>query len=266
MLTIGVTFHVMTSLTLGLYLFPITCFSTYFAFVNSGDVVVWAARWRRWKRSHVQGWQTFWSAVTRLPRAIGTGLAASAFGKFVGRRWNLATSLGAFGLLMGVTTIGAVELEYQLDPYGERRPEGRHTLKELPAEVVQRMFVGDVRLREYDKFLSFEVGTTMFAGVVTGRRETFRHGEPIIVQCTLSPPHEDMWVECNLHDASNVVIDRVGQVVVRSQLRGNFLYRACDALEPGDYYLVLKTGNREVTRRKIHIDGCDDGKCRVLAN
>ena len=128
------------------------------------------------------------------------------------------------------------------------------------------MFVGDVRLREYDKFMSFEVGTTMFAGVVTGRRETFRHGEPIIVQCTLSPPHEDMWVECNLHDASNVVIDRVGQVVVRSQLRGNFLYRACDALEPGDYYLVLKTGNREVTRRKIHIDGCDDGKCRVLAN
>ena len=72
-----------------------------------------------------------------------------------------------------------------------------------------------------------------------------------------------MWVECNLHDASNVLLDRVGQIVVRSQLRGNFLYRACEALEPGTYFLVLKTGGQEITRRKIQIVA---GACRAVAN
>ena len=49
MLSLGVLFHVMTTLTLGLYLFPITCISIYFSFLNSDDVVHFAASWRRWK-------------------------------------------------------------------------------------------------------------------------------------------------------------------------------------------------------------------------
>ncbi len=266
MLALGVTFHVLTTMTLGLYLFPITCISAYFAFVNSDDVVVWAARWRSWKRRHGKTWLPRLAFVTRLPRTIISAISSASVWNWIGQRWNTSTSLGAFGLLMTVVAVGAVEVEYRLDPYGERHPDGPYSLKEIPPERVQQMFVGDVKLREYDKYLSFDVGTTMFAGMVTDRRDRFRHGEPILVQCTLSPPHEDMWVECNLHDASNVVIDRVGQVVVRSQLRGNFLYRACEAIETGDYYLVLKTGNREITRRKIHIEACDDKKCRVLAN
>ncbi|MFM9962403.1 MAG: HTTM domain-containing protein [Planctomycetaceae bacterium] len=315
MLAMGVAFHVMTTFTLGLYLFPITCIATYFAFVNSEDVVAGAARWRSWKRRHGERVNKLKSVVRRggsapqssqslrnagelTPNATrvvsGTALAAShspenvepaspvasaipltaigsALGswpvwKSIGDRWNSATSLAAFGLLLTVVAVGAVEVEYRLDPFGERRTEGPYSLKEISTEEVQRMFAGDLRLREYDKYLSFDIGTTMFAGMVTDRRNTFRHGESIIAQCTLSPPHEDMWVECNLHDASNVVIDRVGQVVVRSQLRGNFLYRACEALEPGDYFLVLKTGNREITRRKIQIQSSDDKRCRVLAN
>ena len=266
MLTMGLAFHLMTTLTLGLYLFPITCIATYFAFANSDDVVGWAARWRSWKRRHGQTWLPRLAIVTRLPRAIVTRIGSASIWRSIGQRWNTATSLGAFGLLLAVVAVGAVEVEYRLDPFGERRAAGPYSLKEIAPADVQRMFVGDIRLREYDKYLSFDVGTTMFAGMVTDRRDTFRHGESILVQCTLSPPHEDMWVECNLHDASNVVIDRCGQVVVRSQLRGNFLYRACEALETGDYFLVLKTGNREITRRKIHIDACDEKKCRVLAN
>jgi hypothetical protein len=266
MLTLGVAFHLLTTLTLGLYLFPITCISAYFAFTNSDDVVVWAARWRRWKRRYGKTSLPRLATVTGLPSAAIRLLGSASIWKALGNRWNTSTSMGAFGLLMLVVAVGAVEVEYRLDPYGERRPNGPYSLKEIPPEKVQQMFVGDVKLREVDKYLSFDVGTTMFAGMVTDRRDTFRHGEPIIIQCTLSPPHEDMWVECNLHDASNIVIDRVGQVVVRSQLRGNFLYRACEALEAGDYFLVLKTGNREITRRKIHIDACDDKKCRVLAN
>ncbi len=264
LLTMGVGFHAMTTLTLGLYLFPLTCIATYFAFVNSEDVVVASARWRRWKRRHGETWLPRLAAVTRLPRAISGGVIS--LWKPLGQRLTPAASLGAFGLLLTVVAVGAVEVEYRLDIYGERGPEGPLTLKEIDPDVVKQMFAGSARLREYDKLLAFDVGSSMFGGIITGVRDTFRHGDPVIAQCTLSPPHEDMWVECNLHDANNVLIDRVGQIVVRSQLRGNFLYRACEALDPGTYFLVLRTGTQELTRRKIEILPNDAARCRINAN
>lgn len=264
MLAMGVGFHFMTTLTLGLYLFPITCISTYFAFVDSEDIVAMAAHWRRWKRRYGETWLSPLAAVTQLPRAISNG--ANYWLKSVGQRLTPATSLGLFGLSLIVVAVGAVEVEYRLDVYGERRAEGPYALKEIDPEVAKQMFAGSTRLREYDKLLAFDIGTSMFGGMVTGVRDTFHHGEPVIAQCTLSPPHEDMWVECNLHDANNVLIDRVGQIVVRSQLRGNFLYRACEALDPGTYFLVLRTGTQELTRRKINILPNDAARCRVNAN
>lgn len=260
MLTMGTGFHVMTTLTLGLYLFPITCISIYFAFVNSADVVTWAARWRAWKRRHGKSLAT----VARLPQAI-SGWGATLI-RPIGQRLTPANSLGAFGVLLAVVAIGAVEVEYRLDVYGERDPDGPLPLKEIDPEVAKQMFAGSQRLREYDKLLAFDVGTSMFGGLVTGVRDTFIHGEPIIAQCSLNPPHEDMWLECNLHDGNNVLIDRVGQIVVRSQLRGNFLYRACEALNPGTYFLVLRTGTQELTRRKIEILPNDEARCRLNAN
>ena len=38
MLGLGVTFHLMTTLTLGLYVFPMVCIASYFAFFNQDDV------------------------------------------------------------------------------------------------------------------------------------------------------------------------------------------------------------------------------------
>ncbi len=261
MLGLGVIFHLMTTLTLGLYLFPITCISIYFSFVNSGDVVTWAARWRRWKRRHGDTWLPRLAAATTPARAL-CRFVSSRFAN-LDRRLNPVASAALFALLMLAVTVAAVEVEYRVDPYGERRAEGPYALREVDPALAKRMFAGDQKIREYDKFLAFDLGTEMFGGMVTGRKETFRHGESIIAQCTLSPPHEDMWIECNLHDASNVLLDRVGQVVVRSQLRGNFVYRACEALEPGKYFLVLKTGGQEITRRKIQIVA---GACRAVAN
>ncbi|HLQ46902.1 MAG TPA: HTTM domain-containing protein, partial [Planctomycetaceae bacterium] len=261
MLVMGIIFHVMTTLTLGLYLFPITCIATYFSFVNSDDVVSWSARWRRGKRRYGERWRPRFAIVAFVPRAVFGWLRPLL--TTVGQRLNPVMSLGLFVFLATTLTVGAVEIEYRCDPYGERRPHGPYALREIDPQLAKRMFAGDQRIREYDKFLAFDVGTEMFGGMVLGQKETFRHGESIIVQCTLSPPHSDMWVECNLHDASDVLLDRVGQVVVRSQLRGNFLYRACAALQPGTYYLVLRTGGQEITRRKIQIV---DGACRALAN
>jgi hypothetical protein len=261
MLSLGVLFHVMTTLTLGLYLFPITCISIYFSFLNSDDVVACAARWRRLKRSHLAtSWGTRLAATLSWPRAAWGTLESWLPS---GQRWSPTTSVGMFGLIALSVTLGAVQMEYRLDPYGMRRNDGPHVLRELDEARIKEMFVGDQKLREYDKYLAFDLGTDMFGGMVTRQKETFRHGETIIAQCTLSPPHEDMWVECNLHDAKNVLLDRVGQVVVRSQLRGNFAYRACEALSPGDYYLVLKTGGQEITRRKIQIV---EGLCPAMAN
>lgn len=260
MLTMGVGFHVMTTVTLGLYLFPITCISIYFSFVNTDDVIQWAARWRRWQRRH----EGLMSAVTQLPRACAAGLTKLV--QPIGRRLTVANSLGAFGLLLVVVAVGAVEVEHRLDIYGERGPDGPLALKEIDPAVVKQMFAGSPRLREYDKLLAFDVGTNLFGGLVTGIQNTFKHGESIIAQCSLNPPHEDMWVECNLHDSNNILIDRVGQIVVRSQLRGNFVYRACEALEPGTYFLVLRTGTQELTRREIQIQPSDAARCRVNAN
>lgn len=260
MLAMGVGFHVMTTVTLGLYLFPITCISIYFAFMNTDDVVLWAARWRRWQRRH----EGLMSAVTQLPRACAAGLAKLV--QPVSRRLTVANSLGAFSVLLAVVAVGAVEVEHRLDIYGERGPNGPLALKEIDPAVVKLMFAGSPRLREYDKLLAFDVGTNMFGGLVTGIQNTFKHGDSIIAQCSLNPPHEDMWVECNLHDSNNILIDRVGQIVVRSQLRGNFVYRACEALEPGTYFLVLRTGTQELTRREIQIQPSDAARCRVNAN
>jgi hypothetical protein len=170
-----------------------------------------------------------------------------------GRSLSPTTSVGLFAFLLTIVSVVAVEAEYRLDPYGARRAEGPHALRELDPQFVKQMFVGDRPILEYDKFVTFDVGTKMFGGVLLDRKDRFRHGEAIVVQCRLNPPHEDMWVECNLHDASNLVVDRVGQVVVRSQLRGNFMYRAADALLPGTYFLVLRTGGQEITRRRIEI-------------
>ena len=70
-------------------------------------------------------------------------------------------------------------------------------------------------------------------------------------QCTLSPIHEDMWVECNLHDAQDRVIDRVGQIAPREMMRSNFFYQLSEALVPGDYFLVVKCAGKEVFRKRI---------------
>ena len=260
MLGLGVLFHVMTTLTLGLYLFPITCISIYFSFMDSNDVVKLAARWRRFKRSQLATWQPRIATVAAGPHAALSRLDSLLPS---GKHLSPAMSVGAFSLIAMGVTVGAVEIEFRLDPYGMRRNEGQYALKELDPERVKQMFSGDQKIREYDKYLAFDLGTDMFGGMVTAQKESFRHGETIIAQCTLSPPHEDMWVECNLHDANNVLLDRVGQVVVRSQLRGNFVYRACEALSPGDYFLVLRTGGQEITRRKIQIV---EGACRTMAN
>ena len=235
-LSVGVVFHIMTTLTLGLYIFPMVTISIYFAFINERDVRRIAISWRRCQRYLNKGQlrpkvaaQPSWSfpASVRYPAPVVFAFALSFF------------------------TLSGIELEHWLDPYGLRRPEGPHELVELDPEYVEQMLEPSGRIREEDKVFSLEVGRDTLGGVLIGRRDVYTQGDCILIQCTLSPPHEDMWLECNLHDGDDRLLDRVGQPAERSQTRVNFYYNLPKALDPGTYHLVLRSRGKEITRREI---------------
>ena len=237
----GIFFHLGTTLLLGLYIFPAVCIALYLSFLNEQDM------------------DRIRAFVTRLAEK-GNRLATSlqSFGQ---RLANVAPTITArqagavFAGLALFTVVGGIELEYQLDPFGTRRAEGAYQLVELdPVEVESRLRMSP-RIREVDKFLSFELGSERLGDVLVNERDVFHHGETIIAQCCLVPPHEDMYVFCNLHDANDHVIDQVGQVVPRSTLRATYAFSMFDSLEPGTYFLVIRSAHQEITRRPFTLLG-----------
>lgn len=238
-LAIGVCFHFMTSLTLGLLIFPATCYSLYLAFADEADVQLAAATFRRLRRRFAglnsavrtfHGWTSTWN-LARWQRLATVGFAAST------------------GLIM----LGGAALEYQLDPYGERRPEGRHQLVAIEPELVQQMLAPTPGLRDVDKFFAIDTGTILVGDLLADRRTTFRQGERLIAQCHLNSPHEDMWIEMHLHDADNHLVARRSQVATREMYRTHFHYDVSEATEPGDYTLVIQTAGREVLHKPITV-------------
>jgi hypothetical protein len=167
-------------------------------------------------------------------------------------------------VLLGVL---AAEVEYRMDPYGLRGPDGPLTLREIDpnegrldpenyergSELARALTEPETPLRLEDQFFAFDVGTTLVGQTLVDHRRDFRHGETLIAQCVLNSPHDDMCVECNLHDGEDRLIDRVRSLISREMLRSSHFYRLPESLEPGDYFLVLKSGGREICRRKITV-------------
>lgn len=233
----GVVFHVMTALTLGIYIFPIISVSTYFAFVDESDVRYFAHKLRRLRKK-------FTAAGSRRVGAPVEPVSVA--------RSQRVPSPALFGVLAMVVPLLGVALEYQLDPYQQRGPEGPLPLVELDADYVRGTLLAPTkRMRMVDKFSSLDIGTTLVGGVVVYPRREFYQGEKITAQCHMNAAHEDMWVECNLHDANDRLIDRVGQIVPRENLRANTIYTLSEALEPGIYHLVVKAAGREVMRKSF---------------
>jgi hypothetical protein len=241
MLVLGITFHLGTTFMLGLYIFPLVCFSIYGAFLYEDDV-------RRlggfFKRFEARG-----SRLLARLRSVGESIGR-AIPEASPRQATLA-----FGAVVLLVTFGGVGVEYQLDPMGARRAEGAWPLKELDPATVVPMLQRSERIRESDKYLSFSIGSDMLGDVLMDRKEVFHHGEAIVAQCTLNPPHEDMWIECNLHDADGHILDRVGQVADRSMLRVSYAFVLPESLLPGQYFLVVRSGGQEITRRPITLVG-----------
>ncbi len=230
LLTMGAMFHLGTRLFLGLFIFPLVTTSVYLSFVNERDV----AKWRGW--------------LARF-RSVGDGLKSRS-GQGAGRSWQRRASR-AFPALLLVAVVLGVELEHRLDPYGIRRPEGPHELVELDPQKVEAMRQGGQAVRPFDLVHSLETGTMLVGGHVVWHKSSFKQGDRLFAQCTVIPPHPDMVIECNLHDADDRVLDRVSQVVRRESFRANFLYVLHDALSPGEYVLVVRCLGEEVLRRRI---------------
>lgn len=231
----GVLFHLGTTLLLGLYIFPAVCCAIYLAFVDEHDIQRLHGLWQRLLQKGNRLVTAVQSVAQQIPPLVPSV--------------PLKQARMIFGGIAVITVFGGIELEHQLDPFGARRAEGAYQLVELdPIEVESRLQLSR-RIRESDKFLSFDIGSEMLGDALVNHRDTFRHGDLLIAQCVLVPPHEDMYVHCNLHDANDRVIDQVGQVVDRSTLRATYVFTLFDSLPAGTYFLVVRSAGKEITRR-----------------
>lgn len=239
MITAGVGFHLGTTFLLGLYIFPLVCCSLYLAFLNEEDIVRFSSLIQRLRDRGSRVAERFAALPDCIARLVPD--------------IRCRTATVVFGFLVLAVVAGGIETEYRLDPFGVRRAEGAHQLTELDGDEVRLMLRQSERIRESDKYLSFDVGTQMLGDVIANQRSSFHIGETLFAQCTLNPPHEDMYIECNLHDADDRLIDRVGQIVDRSALRCSWQFFIFDALPPGKYFLVFKSRGREMSRRTINV-------------
>jgi hypothetical protein len=124
--------------------------------------------------------------------------------------------------------------------------------------VAAQWIRGTEPIREEDKVFSFDMGTMAVADSLANRRVVFHHGQKLIAQVSLNPPHEDMYIECNLHDAQDRLLQRSGSVVPRERFRSHFVYPMSASYPPGEYQLVLSHAGKEISRRTFQLLPGDD--------
>lgn len=237
-LSIGAIFHLGTWILLGLRIFPMLCIFSYFAFFSERDLVMlrsWAKRWSL-------------SGLIQMPARVSDRVLGAI------PRWLPAPV--AWGCLLSISAIGAVEVEMQMNVYGLSSGQPTMTLTEVDPMVAEEMINSDSqKVREKDKYFSFDLGTITIGRQLANRRSEFEFGETIIAQCNLNPPHEDMWVECLVEDDQGHKVEQFGQFVTRDMLRTDFYYTIGNRLLPGNYEMVLKSSNQEIYRRKFRLSG-----------
>jgi len=132
-------------------------------------------------------------------------------------------------------------------------------------EELAPMFAPDRPIRQIDKMLAFDLGSKLVGEHLLHCKSQFRQGEQLVAQVTLNKPREDMWVDCLLCEANVAetdgqerlvpgrIVTKVGQAIYRESFRGNFVFMIDEALDPGDYFLRLRNGNEEISRRHFKI-------------
>lgn len=259
-LAVGTVFHVMTFFALGLIIFPIVMVGAYLAFLEEADVKAML----KWPL--VRG-MSRWLSV---PPQAGNGDDPAPVWRENSR------SMAALALtLCLVCPLGAC-VEHALDHYKMRGPDGPLPLRELTEDEARAWFAPDRLMRQCDKLLAFDLGGTLIGEHLAGYRKEFRQGEQLIAQVTLNPPHEDMWIDCQLCEARpdpgdeaklipGRLIAKIGQPVLRENFRGNFYFMLDESLDPGDYFVRLRSGNEEVSRKHFRLLPGDSVKGAVKA-
>jgi hypothetical protein len=249
MLAVGTVFHVMTWLTLGLIIFPLVVSAAYLVFLQEDDVRA-ICNWR---------------VVRRLfPRLAVPPADAVEAPVAVNWRGQLG-SVGAFTMVVALVSLAGIEVEHRLDCYQMRGPGGPLPIREMTDEEIQPLFARERPIRQNDKLLAFDLGSVLVGEHLLHTRKDFRQGEQLIAQVTLNKPRDDMWVDCTLCEAAleerggeqrmvpGRIVAKVGQAIYRESFRGNFIFKLDDVLEPGDYFLRLRSGGDEVSRRHFRV-------------
>jgi Vitamin K-dependent gamma-carboxylase len=250
MIGVGTMFHVMTWLTLGLYVFPIVCTIAYIPFLNENDV--------EWGRRLLARW-----------RERGTGLRARVGRMLRPRELPLlpvlkpAVGYALMAVLVVTTAAGGVGLEYKLDRYGLRRPEGPYRLKELDPNYVAAVTAPTTKVLNEDKVLTFDVGSNLLADALIDRRTQFHAGETILAECGLIPPHDDLWMECEIQDSMGRSMQKAVTYHSAESMRLRFQFDLEQNFVPGPYAVVLKISGKEIIRRPITVAA---GRKGALAN
>ncbi len=252
MLGLGVAFHVLTALTLGLLVFPLVCLAIYPIFLEDHECV----RMRAWVGSWLPRFS--FAGLIRWGRPVTAMAAVHQGSPDPERQWDgirPAHSSMAFAVVSAAVIVLGVEAEYRLDVYGERRGGERLSLRPIDEELIRAMLAPERPLRPQDLYFSFDIGTELVGGTLSDRRAKFRHGERAVAQCSLHPPHPDMWLEVVLQDTENQIVHEVGKVVPREELRADFVYSFAPVLPPGEYDFVLRYAGEEMTRRRVVLVG-----------
>ncbi len=242
-LSMGVLFHLLTVWLLGLYIFPFIMITTYFSWMNAGDA-----------RALFPRLQKIGSSLAPISAGV-TGFVQAAAAAIRGRlaAWSVPSAV-MFGLLLTATIAGGVELEYRADLYGHRREGGPHQLEPLSADEAQLMLKSDMMMRESDKYFSLEIGRDVFGSSVVKRGTSFRRGDRVIAQVTLTPPHEDLLMDCRLEDTAGRQIHSFQQPVTRDMLRANFHYQFPMDIPEGTYCFVIHSNGEDVISKTIRIE------------
>jgi len=85
------------------------------------------------------------------------------------------------------------------------------------------------------------------------RKTQFHVGDKAMIQCSLLPPHEDLYMEAHLLDEEGQIISRLWQVVARESMRGHFWFNMNDTLEPGIYTVVIRIDGQEAGSRTLEL-------------
>lgn len=244
----GATFHLSTAPLLGLYVFPMVMISSYVVFFSEQDALR-LLRWMKWLRRSMD----FQSVPSKYRDEHG--LEAHATPSRIrrpGLRW--ATSSLAYVVVLSVTTAVGVAAEFMIDPYGERRAVGKHSLPLLEPGFMEQVPKHAEDLREGDKFHTLTIGTEMLGRVMLNSRSQFKRGERLWAQVSLTLLHGDQWIECNLHDKDGLLFERNGQLVTRDRLRAEWRYTIPQDIAAGQYWIVLRSGTEEIARRQLTIE------------